>query len=34
MSKQGFIDLANEINQKKINMDLLFAPGHVDPNAL
>jgi hypothetical protein len=34
MTKQGFIDISNEINQKKINMDLLFAPGYLDPNTL
>lgn len=34
MTKQDFINLTNEINAKKINMDLMFIPGHIDPNSL
>lgn len=34
MSQQKFLEITNELYERKVPIDVVFAPSHIDPNAM
>jgi len=34
MSKERFLDVSNILNRDRFQLNLMFVPGHIDPNKL